>query len=104
MAKVTLGNKTFSSKKSANEHYMDLRESIDGKIENGELFEELKELYEKYCEATNWNIDGRIIKHFIVDYELRIVGGQHVQHKCYKVNFSNNETRSFSIRKALSAI
>ncbi|EJG1725514.1 hypothetical protein ACLINW_003178 [Vibrio parahaemolyticus] len=104
MAKVTLGNKTFHSKKSANEHYMDLRDSIDGKIENGDLFEELKDLYERYCEATNWNIDGRSIKHFIVDYELRTIGGQHVQHKCYKVEFSNSETRPFSIKKALSAI
>ena len=104
MAKVTLHKKTFNSKKDANEYYMNLRESIDGKIEQGELFEELKELYERYCEATNWNIEGRQIKDFIVDYELRTNGGNYAQHKCYKVTFTNNETRPFSIKKALVAI
>lgn len=104
MAKVTLHNKTFSSKTSANDHYMGLRDSIDGKIESGDLFEELKELYKRYCEATNWNIEGREITHFVVDYELRSVDRQHVQHKCYKVGFSNKEVRPFSIKKALNTI
>ncbi|CAH8192552.1 MULTISPECIES: hypothetical protein [Vibrio] len=104
MAKVTLHNKTFRSKKSANEHYMNLRDSITGAIEDGELFEELKELYIKYCDATKWNNEGRIIKNFIVGYEPRVFSGKYVQYKCYKVNFSNNETRPFSIQKALNAI
>ncbi|MGR5363257.1 hypothetical protein ACPV54_20515 [Vibrio mediterranei] len=104
MAKVTLHNRTFSSKASANEHYMQLRDSIDGRIEDGDLFEELKDLYERYCEATDWNIHGRQITHFVVGYELRFTAGQYVQHKCYKVCFSNKELRPFSIKKALSAI
>ncbi|EGQ9322237.1 hypothetical protein LT010_12330 [Vibrio cholerae] len=104
MAKVKLHNRAFNSKTSAKEYYMELRAQIDGKIEGGELFEELKELYERYCKATEWNIDGRYITHFIVEYELRVINGQHAQHKCYKVCFSNNETRPFSIEKALRAI
>ncbi|TKF20760.1 hypothetical protein FCV43_13125 [Vibrio genomosp. F6] len=104
MAKVILQNRTFKSKASANEYYMGLRDSIDEKIEQGDLFEELKEMYERYCKATDWNMEGRQVKNFIVDYELRTTGTTYAQHKCYKVTFSNNETRPFSINKALRAI
>jgi len=104
---VRIGQKTFASKKAAVSYFMEQREAIkaSGPITEGELFFELKELYIRFCDASpGWELNGRNILAFIVDYELRQVGQQYASHLCFKVKFSNNELRPFSIDKAITAI
>lgn len=102
---LKLMTKEFRTQKAAVDYFMELRQTLDNPIVEGdELFEELKDLYVRYCDCTDWNIDGRIIKSFIVEYEKRFICGEWVQHKCYKVKFSNNEFRPFSIKKAVQAV
>lgn len=86
---------------------MDQREVIkaSGPVTEGELFGDLKELYTRYCDASpGWEFNGRNIVAFIVDSELRQVGQQYANHLCFKVKFSNNELRPFSIDEAITAI
>lgn len=104
--KVDIAGREFASKKEAVSYFMDLREQIkaSGPLTEGTLFDELKDLYSRYCNASpGWELDGRNIVAFIVDYELR-QNGKYVQHLCYKVKFTNQELRPFSVDKAISAI
>lgn len=94
------------SKKAATEYFMDKREGVKtgGPVINGEFFEELKELYTRYCNnSPGWEFNGRNIVAFTVDYELR-QNEQYAQHLCYKVQFSNKELRPFSVREAIDVI
>lgn len=71
MAVAIRGN-TFSSKKSARDHFMDQREKVQasGPLIEGELFVQLSELYARYCEADpSWKREGLIVQSFFVDYE-----------------------------------
>lgn len=103
---VTIGDLTFSSKKAAVDHFMDQREQVraSGPVTEGALFEQLTDLYTRYCNCSpGYALNGRHITGFEVDYELRD-NGRFVQRLCYKVRFSNQELRPFSVNKAVSAI
>lgn len=105
--RITLGLRTFTSKKAAVEYFMDQRDAVSagGELTAGELFEELRELYTRYCDSSpEWALNGRDIIGFVVDHERRRNGVTWAQHLCYKVCFSNREVRPFSIDKALSAL
>lgn len=105
--RITLGQRTFTSKKAAAAYYMDQRDAVraGGELTAGELFEELRELYTRYCDSSpEWALNGRDITGFVVDHEPRRNGATWAQHLCYKVCFSNREVRPFSIDKALSAL
>lgn len=105
--RITLGLRTFTSKKAAAAYFMDQRDAVraGGMLTAGELFEELRELYTRYCDSSpDWVLNGREITGFVVDLERRRNGGTWAQHLCYKVCFSNREVRPFSIDKALSAL
>lgn len=104
--KVTFGDLTFSSKKNAVNHFMDQREEVRaaGPVTGGALFDQLTDLYTRYCNCSpGYELNGRHISGFMVDYELRDNGG-YVQHLCYKVKFTNHELRPFSVSKAVSAV
>lgn len=104
---VRIGQKNFESKKAAVSYFLDQREVIkaSGPVTEGELFDDLKELYTRFCDASpGWEFNGRNILAFIVEYELRQVGQQYANHLCFKVKFSNNELRPFSIDKAINAV
>ncbi|WP_273866245.1 hypothetical protein [Serratia ureilytica] len=105
--RITLGLRTFTSKKAAVEYFMGQRDAVSasGELTAGELFEELRELYSRYCDSSpEWALNGRDIIGFVVDHERRRNGATWAQHLCYKVCFSNREVRPFSIDKALSAL
>ncbi|XAG67441.1 hypothetical protein MRM75_12215 [bacterium 19CA06SA08-2] len=104
---VQIGQRKFASKAGAERYFMDQREAIKaaGPLAEGELFSELKELYIRFCDASpGWELNGRNILAFISDYERRQVGSQYVKTLCFKVKFSNDEVRPFSIREAITAI
>ncbi|WP_353614461.1 hypothetical protein [Mangrovibacter phragmitis] len=104
--KVIIRERTFASKKAAVDYFMDRREEVKacGQVTEGAFFDELADLYSRYCSTSpGWGLNGRNIVAFVVDYELR-QNGQYAQYLCYKVRFSNQELRPFSIDKALSAI
>ncbi|EEQ2314295.1 TPA: hypothetical protein RXP51_003417 [Escherichia coli] len=104
--KVIIGGREFSSKKAAVDHFMTRRDEVraSGPVTEGEFFDELSDLYIRYCGASpGWELNGRHIVAFVVDYELR-QNGQYAQHLCFKVRFSNQELRPFSVDKAVTAI
>lgn len=103
---VKIGGREFPSKKAAVDYFKDQRKEIktSGPVTEGTLFDELTDLYSRYCLASpGWELNGRNIVAFVVDYELR-QNGQYAQHLCYKVQFSNQELRPFSVEKAIDAI
>lgn len=103
---VKIGDLTFSTQKAAVEHFMDQREEVKatGTITGGALFHQLTDLYTRYCNCSpGYELNGRHIVGFEVDYELRD-NGRYVQRLCYKVKFSNQELRPFSVNKAVSSI
>ncbi|HHQ4524277.1 TPA: hypothetical protein ACSP1O_002185 [Aeromonas veronii] len=104
---VKIGQTIFKSKKAAVRYFMDQREAIkaSGPVTEGTLFGELKELYTRFCDASpGWALNGRNIVSFIVDFERRQAGQQYASHLCFKVKFSNDELRPFSIDEAITAI
>lgn len=104
---LTIAGRDFSSTADAESYFQNKRPDIkdSGPISEGEFFEQLTEVYTRYCAASQgWELNGREIKAFSVDYELRKNGGGYAQHLCFRVHFSNKEIRPFSIPKALKAI
>jgi hypothetical protein len=71
--KVKIGGREFASKKAAVDYFMDQREAVKGSgpLREGQFFDELLELYTRYCEVTNWELSNRVIYAFSVDYEPR---------------------------------
>lgn len=70
--KVNIGGREFS-KKAAVDYFMDQREAVKGSgpLREGQFFDDLRELYTRYCEVTNWDLSNRVIYAFSVDYEPR---------------------------------
>ncbi|ECZ6324421.1 hypothetical protein C5G84_02140 [Salmonella enterica] len=104
--KVVINGREFPSKKAAVGHFMDKRETVKeaGPLKEGELFDELRELYLRYCEVTSFDLNGRIIYAFSVDYEPRQNGQTWASHLCYWVHFSPKQSLSFSVREAVDEI
>lgn len=104
--KVIIRGREFASKKAAVGYFMDRREEVkaSGPVTEGAFFDELTDLYSRYCSASpGWELNGRNIVAFVVDYELR-QNGEYAQHLCYKVRFSNQELRPFSVDKAVTTV
>ncbi|MGP2980351.1 hypothetical protein ACTVLL_24760 [Serratia nevei] len=101
--RITLGLRTFTSKKAAVEYFMDQRDAVraGGELTAGELFEELRELYTRYCDSSpEWALNGRDIIGFVVEHERRRNGATWAQHLCYKVCFPTGKCgRSRSTRR-----
>ena len=104
--RVMIKGREFASQKAAVDYFMDQREEVkaSGPVTEGALFDELTDLYSRYCSVSpSWELNGRNIIAFLVDYELR-QNGNFSQHLCYKVQFSNQELRPFSVAKAVTAV
>lgn len=82
---VKIGQKEFKSRKAAEEYFMDQREAVkeSGPIREGQLFEDLRALYTRYCELTNWDLSNREIYAFSVDYETRHTNQNYGAYLCY---------------------
>ena len=104
---LTIAGQDFNSMAEAESHFQDKRPEVkaSGPVSDGELFNQLSEVYTRYCAASpGWELNGREITAFSVDYELRKNRSSYAQHLCYRVHFSNKEVRPFSVPKALKAI
>lgn len=103
---VKIGQAEFKSKKAAVRHFMDQREAVkeSGPLRDGQLFEELRELYTRYCELTSWDLSNREIYAFSVDYETRHTDQNYGTHLCYWVQFSPKDRLSFSLPDAVDVI
>lgn len=103
---VKIGQKEFKSKKAAVDYFMDQREAVKeaGPVREGNFFYELRELYTRFCEITNWDLSSRVIYAFSVDYEPRKNGQTWASYLCYWVQFSPKEKLSFSVKEAVDEI
>ncbi len=75
-----------------------------GLLREGAFFEELRELYTRYCDATGWDLSNRVIYAFSVDYEPRQNSDKWSNHPCYFVQFSPKDKLAFSVREAVDEI
>lgn len=104
---VKIGDWEFPSKKAAVDYFMDQRDEVraGGKIAHGGFFDELNVLFTLYCSSCpGWELNGRLVTHFAVKPEKRLVQGKWITRFCYEVHLSNAEVRPFSVAKAVSAI
>ncbi|EOE7356169.1 TPA: hypothetical protein ACKFMW_004321 [Enterobacter hormaechei] len=105
--RVSIGGREFSSKKAAADYFMGQREAVKaaGPVTEGALFEELKELYLRYYEACeNWDLNGRAITAFSVDYEPRQNGQTWAAYLCYWAHFSSKQALPFSVKRAIDTV
>lgn len=104
--RVNIGGREFPSKKAAVDYFMDQREAAkkSGPVREGHFFDELRELYTRYCEITQWDLSNRVIYAFSVDYEPRRNGRSWSSRLCYWVQFSPKDKLSFSVREAVDEI
>ena len=101
---VTIAGNYFSSQGEAVAFFNSQKQELlpEGKIQKGELFNALKDVYERYCNnSPGYELNGRLITGFSVAYERRNAGGVWATHPCYKAHFSNDEIRPFSIANAV---
>ena len=104
---VSFAGKHFERQGDAVDYFNNQKVELlpEGTIENGELFESLKDVYERYCDnSPGYELNGRLITGFSVTYEKRHVEGAWATHPCFKVHFSNDELRPFSIKKAIKSL
>lgn len=103
---VQIRSKDFPTQGKAIDYFMLKCEEVkaSGPITTGEYFEELRDLYTRYCESTNWDLNGREITAFSVDYEPRKNRQIWSSHLCYWVHFSAKQALAFSVEKAVKAI
>lgn len=103
---VKIGERQFASKDAAKRYFMDQRETVkkSGPLREGLLFDELKTLYLRYCEITDYPLGNREIYAFSVDYETRHTNQNYGTHLCYWVQFSPKDRLSFSVREAVDEI
>ncbi|TQC70050.1 hypothetical protein [Pantoea dispersa] len=105
---VKIGQKEFKSKKAAVDYFMVQREAVKAvsPLKEGELFDELRDLYLRYCEITDYPLGNREIYACSVDYETRHTDQNYGTYLCYWVHFSPKDTDglSFSVKHAVDAI
>lgn len=68
------------------------------------LFEDLRVLYTRYCELTNWELRNRDIYAFSMDYEPPHTNQNYGSYVSYWVQFSLKDKLSFSVREAVGKI
>ena len=104
---VTIAGQQFTSQGEAQAFFKNQKQEQlpKGPIVSGRLFDSLKDVYEQYCNnSPGYELNGRLIVGFSVDFERRKVDGGWATHPCYKVHFSNDEIRPFSIAKAVKSV
>ena len=104
---VTIAGRSFEKQGDAVSYFTERKEErlASGLIQEGELYDSLKDVYERYCDKSpGYELNGRLITAFSVAYEKRQNNGVWATHACYKVHFSNDEIRPFSIAKAVRTV
>lgn len=104
---VTIAGRPFEKQGDAVSYFTEQKEErlASGLIQEGELYDALKDVYERYCDnSPGYELNGRLITAFSVAYEKRQNNGVWATHACYKVHFSNDEIRPFSIAKAVRTV
>jgi len=104
---VTISDRHFIKQGDAIEYFKSQKKELlpEGPIKDGELFNCLKDVYESYCNnSPGYELNGRLITGFSVDFEKRKIKNVWSTHACYKVHFTNNEIRPFSIAKAVKSM
>ena len=104
---VTIAGKHYPKQKDAIDYFKKQKQELlpAGPITSGELFEALKDVYTRYCDnSPGYELKGRVITAFSVDYETRKFGDQWMTNACYKAHFSNAEIRPFSIGEAVKSL
>ncbi|MGI2134503.1 MULTISPECIES: hypothetical protein [Shewanella] len=104
---VTIAGVFYQTQSEASNYFKRQKANLydNGKVNSGELFNALKELFERYCgNEQGWELNGRLVVSFVVENEKRFVENVWVTTACYKVHLSNGELRPFSIDKALKSI
>jgi hypothetical protein len=104
---VTIAGKRFDTQGDAVNFFNNQKKELlpEGMMKEGDLFDALKDLYERYCNnSPGYELNGRLITGFSVEYEKRNVNGGWATHPCYKTHFSNDEIRPFSIKKAVKSL
>lgn len=100
----------FSTQGKAQEYYNQIAKNLhasDITLENGQDFDELKEIYIKYCQYTHYELD-RLNQFAIIGFKgvqtIRENLGKHVTTICLAVIFSDNTTEEFSVKAAIKEI
>ncbi|WP_171455147.1 hypothetical protein [Serratia marcescens] len=105
---VMIGQKEFKSKTAAVSYFMEQREAVKAvsPLKEGELFDELRDLYLRYCKITDYPLGNREVYAFSVNYETRHTNQNYGTYLCYWVHFSPKDTDglSFSVKQAVDAI
>lgn len=104
--KVCVAELEFSSQADAREYFYKIRDEYwQSKlvIKDSEEFEQLKALYEEYCQATNWAMPGTPTS-FRVKNIGRGHGGSGGTTQGFAVTFNNGEEVEFSADKAIKSI
>lgn len=103
---IKIGRREFKSATAATDYFLKQRDAVNalGLLREGPLFDELRELYLRYCESTNYDLGNREIYAFSVEYETRHTDGIYGTHLCYWVHYSPKSKQAFSVRKAPPAI
>lgn len=103
---VTIGQKEFKSKTAAVSYFMEQREAVKAvsPLKEGELFDELRDLYLRYCKITDYPLGNRDIYAFSVDYAPRHTNQNYGSYLCYWVQFSPKEKLAFSVKEAVDEI
>jgi len=104
---VIIAGRLFEKQGDAISYFTDQKEEqlSNGLIQSAELYEALKDVYGRYCDnSPGYELNGRLITAFSVAYEKRQNNGVWATHPCYKVHFTNDEIRPFSIIKAVRSV
>ncbi|MFE4111293.1 hypothetical protein [Kosakonia sp. YIM B13611] len=104
---ITLAGVHYPRKGDAERWLLAQRDAVEtlGGVSEGPLFEQLKDLFLRYCQATDWPLKGDRVTHFTVGYEHRGKGDAGGSTKCFFVHFDNNDKGdSFSVEKALKNV
>ncbi|MBY6260062.1 hypothetical protein K3G69_26670 [Phytobacter diazotrophicus] len=104
---VTLAGVYYARKGDAECWLMAQRDAVEtqGGVSQGPLFDQLKDLFLRYCQATDWPLKGDKVTHFTVGYEHRGSGDAGGSTKCFFVHFDNDdEGDSFSVPTALKSV
>ncbi|MFV5442391.1 hypothetical protein [Acinetobacter oleivorans] len=98
----------FSTQGDAQNHYNQIAQNIyESKsiIHSGQDFEELKEIFIKYCQYTNYE-SGEFANLEIIGFKgvqtVRENYGKYITTICFSVIFSNQHEQEFSVRKAIA--
>ncbi|MCX8984267.1 hypothetical protein [Citrobacter portucalensis] len=103
---IVLANRTFNRKGDAETYYLDQSKQLANSKEvltEGKLFSELKEIFDRYCEYTEYATPSEAVA-FSAKNKKTEVNGRFLTNICYYVHFSDKSFDDFSIKKALTCI